>query len=129
VWFAVRREWRQLGISLGVTSGVALLSWMFAPHLWVQWIKFLIVQEGQSSQQLGAPFWPALIYRLPVALLLVIWGAHYDRRWVLPVGMVLASPVLWLGTFTMLAALPRLQNRRTSRAAAEVIPVKNATSS
>jgi len=122
VWFAVRREWRQLGISLGVTSGVALLSWMFAPHLWVQWIKFLIVQEGQSSQQLGAPFWPALIYRLPVALLLVIWGAHYDRRWVLPVGMVLASPVLWLERSRCSPRCPgcridvhRGQRRRSSR--------------
>jgi len=114
VWFAVRREWRHFGISLGVVGGIALLSWMFVPHLWVQWIQFIIGQRGHSSQQLGASLWPALIYRLPVAVLLVAWGAHYDRRWVLPVGMVLASPVLWQGTFTMLAALPRLLRRRTA---------------
>jgi len=122
VWFAMRREWRQLGISLGVTSGVALLSWMFAPHLWVQWIPFLVSQATESGHQLGEAFWPPLIYRLPVGLILVAWGAKADRRWVLPVGMVLASPVLWLGTFTMLAALPRLQNRPTVRQTSNMVP-------
>ncbi len=128
VWFAVRREWRPLAKSLGVVGAIALLSWGLAPHLWVQWTHLLVSQGSKSSHPLGSADLPALIYRLPVAVLLVAWGAHYDRRWVLPVGMVLASPVLWLGTFTMLAALPRLQNRRLPRAAAEVISVKDATS-
>lgn len=81
----------------------------------------------QSSHPVGSADFPALIYRLPVAVLLVAWGAHFDRRWVLPIGMVLASPVLWLGTFTMLAALPRLQHRSMPPAPADVSPVKNAT--
>lgn len=114
VWFAVRREWRELGISLGVISAIALLSWAVEPHLWVEWITFLASEAGRSSQTLGLEILPSLVYRLPVALLLVAWGAHSDKRWVIPVGMVLASPVLWLGTFTMLAALPRLHDRHDS---------------
>jgi hypothetical protein len=129
VWFAVRREWRPLFVSLAATATVALLSWVFAPHLWVEWTHLLISQGSKSSHPLGSADFPALIYRLPVAMLLAAWGAHYDKRWVLPIGMVLASPVLWLGTFTMLAALPRLQDRSMPPAAAEVFPVKNATSS
>lgn len=128
VWFAVRREWRPLFVSVAVTATVALLSWLFAPHLWVEWTHLLISEGSKASHPLGSANFPALIYRLPAAMLLVAWGAHYDKRWVLPIGMVLASPVLWLGTFTMLAALPRLQNRSKPPAAAEVIPVKNATS-
>jgi len=128
VWFAVRREWRPLAMSLAVVGAVALFSWGLAPHLWVEWTHLLISQGSKSSHPLGSTHFPALIYRLPAAILLVVWGAHYDRRCVLPVGMVLASPVLWLGTFTMLAALPRLQNRSTVRAAADVIPKTNPAS-
>ena len=115
VWFAVRHEWRELGISVGVFGAVALLSFAVEPHLWVEWIRFLASQAGRSSQTLGSEIWPPLVYRLPVAMLVVAWGAHTGRRWVIPVGMVLASPVLWLGTFTMLAALPRLQDRHRSQ--------------
>lgn len=115
VWFAVRREWREFGVSVGVTGAVVLLSWAVEPHLWVEWIRFLGSQAGKSTQTLGAAISPSLVYRLPVAVLVVVWGAHTGRRWVLPVGMVLASPVLWLGTLTMLAALPRLQECHNSQ--------------
>jgi len=116
VWFAVRREWRQLGVSVGVTVAVAALSLAVAPHLWVDWIRFLGHQADKSGHTLGAEIWPPIAYRLPVAVLLVAWGARTNRRWVLPVGMVLASPVVWLGTYTMLAALPRLQDRHLPEA-------------
>jgi hypothetical protein len=118
VWFAVRREWRHLGVSLGVTVAVAALSLAVAPHLWVDWVRFLGHQAGKSGHTLGAEIWPPIAYRLPVAVLLVAWGAKTNRRWVLPVGMVLASPVVWLGTYTMLAALPRLHDRHLPEAAA-----------
>ena len=124
VWFAVRGEWRNLGISLGVTGAVALLSWAIAPHLWVEWFNLLGSQADRSKLIIGAAYLPPPIYRLPVAIMLVAWGAVSDRRWVLPVGMVLASPVLWLGTCTMLAALPRLHHRSMPRAAAEVLAMK-----
>jgi hypothetical protein len=109
VWFAVRREWRHLGISLGVTLAIAVLSCAIDPHLWVQWVRFLHAQATKSTHTLGAEIWPPLLYRLPVALLVVGWGAKTDKRWTLPIAMVLASPVMWLGTFTMLAAIPRLR--------------------
>lgn len=115
VWFAVRREWRELGVSVGVTCIVALLSWAAEPQAWAEWIRFLESHAGRSTQTLGAVMVPPLAYRLPVAVLLVAWAAHTGRRWALPLGMVLASPVLWLGTLTMLSALPRIHDHYGSR--------------
>ena len=43
--------------------------------------------------------------RLPLAALLVAWGARTDRRWVLPVGICLALPTIWLNSPTILVAL------------------------
>ena len=45
-----------------------------------------------------------LLIRLPMAALIVAWGAHTDRRWVVPVGVTLALPVLWPSGFAVLAA-------------------------
>lgn len=109
VWFAVRREWRSLGVSLAVPGVVAAVSFALSPHRWVQWVTFLGAQASQTSHPLGAPIWPPLVVRVPLALIVVALGAKTGRRWTLPVGMVLASPVLWMGTFTMLAAVPRLR--------------------
>ena len=51
----------------------------------------------------------ALIYRAPVGVALVAYGARRNWRWTVPVGMVLCTPVFWAGTFALLAAIPRLQ--------------------
>jgi hypothetical protein len=58
---------------------------------------------------------PAAIYfpllaRLPIALALVVFAALTERRWLVPVCMVLASPVVGWGTFALLAAIPRLRD-------------------
>lgn len=120
VWFAVRREWRQLGVCMAATAVTVLVSLAISPHLWVDWLRFLHVQASKSGEQLGATFWPPLTYRLPVALVVVAWAARTDRRWALPVAMVLASPVMWLGTFTMLAAIPRIRRAQDSVVAQSV---------
>jgi hypothetical protein len=38
LWFAVRREWRSLGIALGVTAALALTSLLMVPAWWSQWV-------------------------------------------------------------------------------------------
>ena len=37
-WFAVRREWRQLGLALAVTAVIVGVSYALDPALWRQWI-------------------------------------------------------------------------------------------
>lgn len=111
LWFALRKEWRNLGIALGATAAVAVVSAALTPHLWSQWVHFLIDHRGHSTL-----LFPV---RLPVGLAALVIGARTNRRWLLPVGMMLAMPMaanLW--TLTMLAPIPRLLT--THRGAGEV---------
>ena len=57
------------------------------------------------------------LLRLPVALVLVAWGARTDRRWTVPVAALLALPVIWLTSLSMLAALVPLGIKRESTVA------------
>ena len=50
-----------------------------------------------------------LAVRFPLALVVAVVAARTDRPWLLPVSMVLASPVVGWGTFALLAAIPRLR--------------------
>ena len=110
-WFAVRREWRSLAIALGVTAGVALVSFLWLPNQWGQWIAYLMAAEGRATGQASIDI--PLLIRLPVALAIVVWGARTDRRWTVPVAVTLAQPVLWPTSFAICAAcLPLAGFRR-----------------
>ena len=94
VWFAVRREWRPLGIALGVTGAIVAVSLVVDGSLWVDWWDFIrSTPEGGSvtQPQIPVPLW----LRLPAAVVLVAWGARTDRRWTVPLAATLALPVLW----------------------------------
>ncbi|SED36092.1 Protein of unknown function [Nocardioides exalbidus] len=109
VWFLVRREWRALGVSLAATGLVALASYAVAPGEWAAWASFLRDSSGAGSEALRGSVFPPLVYRLPVALAVVVWGALTGRAWTIPVAMVLATPVIGIASFTMLCAIPRLR--------------------
>jgi len=47
-----------------------------------------------------------LVLRLPVAAAIVAWGAWTDRKWTVPLAAALAMPVLWIASFSVLAAIP-----------------------
>jgi hypothetical protein len=110
LWFALRREWRNLGIALGVTAAISAVSFVLAPALWFRWLDVL----GAAAK---APEWVFIIpiplwARLVPAVLLVSWGAVTDRRWTVPVASMLALPILWVNGLAMLVAViplvPRL---------------------
>ncbi|CAM3620567.1 glycosyltransferase 87 family protein [Nocardioides zeicaulis] len=109
VWFAVRGEWGAVARAAAATLAVVLVSALVAPGLWVEWGHFLLDQARVSGGPTGWEFIPGPLYRVPVALVLVVWAARTDRVWLLPVAMVLATPFLWNGSFTLLAAIPRLR--------------------
>lgn len=110
LWFVVRREWRSLAIVLGATLGVAGLSFALAPALWFDWLDALLraaagdVALFHPNASIGVP----LLFRLPVAVAVVAWGAWTDRRWTVPIAAMLALPVLWTTGLSMLVALPVL---------------------
>jgi hypothetical protein len=111
IWFAVRREWRSLGIALGTTAVLVAISLAVDARLWREWIVdgLLPVTSGPVAQpNIEIP----LLIRLPLAAILVAWGARTDRRWVVPAGGALALPVLWLAGLSILAAIPVIERLR-----------------
>jgi hypothetical protein len=88
-----------------VTPGVGLVGFVARKDAWRAWVAFLARMEFPSFGN-GLYFVPISIWvRLPVAALLVAWGARSDRRWVLPVGVFLALPTIWINSPAILLAL------------------------
>ena len=104
LWFAVRREWRSLGIALGATAVIVVVSLALAPGLWVDWILALYAATAPPSETvvLAVP----LVVRVMAAAALVSWGARTDQRWTVVVAGFIALPVTWLFATSMLVAIP-----------------------
>jgi hypothetical protein len=103
LWFAVRGEWRSLGIALGATLAVVAGSAFLLPHAWAEWFGVLegAVGRGGTWAAIPVPF----IARLPIAVAVVVWGARTNRRWAVPVASMIALPALWYGGLSMLLAI------------------------
>jgi hypothetical protein len=117
LWFAFRREWRNLAIALGVTLAIAAASFAYRPDLWRAWLDLLVAATGApdwTSFVVPIPVW----FRLPVAVALLFWGARTDRRWTVPVASCIALPVLWGNGFAMLVALIPLLDVASARSPA-----------
>ncbi len=113
IWFAVRREWRSLGVAVGATAAIVAVPWAAAPGAWADWLGVLGASAAKSVGLWAAvplPLW----LRLPVAVGLVAWGARTDRRWTVPVASMLDLPALWFGSASMLLAAVALTTDRVS---------------
>jgi hypothetical protein len=106
LWFAVRREWRQLAIALGVTAVIAVASFAIDRGLWQDWFSALARDSGAD---LGGPLGISIVIRLPLAAALVIWGARTNRPWTVPAAATLAMPTLFIAVFSVLAAIPAIR--------------------
>ena len=111
LWFAVRREWRHFAIALGATIAITSASLLLAPQLWRDYVAGL---AGSPDGSIWLIWW-----RLPLAALVVVWGARTNHRWALIVAVFLAmprwyflSPVILVGLFP-LVRLPRPLPRPT----------------
>lgn len=107
LWFAVRREWRNLAIALVATALIVGVSYALAPWLWSDFLEASRTQIGATVNvpRQAAPI--PLPLRMAVSAVLVIWGARTDRAWVLPVSVGLSVPFLWWNAFAvMVAAIP-----------------------
>ncbi|MFL5777598.1 MAG: glycosyltransferase family 87 protein [Chloroflexota bacterium] len=107
LWFAVRREWRQLGIALVATALVVTVSALMMPVAWQEWIDVLANIAGRDGTWAAVPI--PFVVRLPLAVALVAWGAGSNRRWTVPVASMIALPALWYGGLTMLLAVIALR--------------------
>jgi len=104
LWFAVRREWRKLGIALAATGVVFLISLPFGPGLWVDWIRTITAAQspGSTVEVITLP----LFVRLAIAAAIVVVGARLDQPWTVVVAGFVALPVTWWPSLSMLAAVP-----------------------
>ena len=104
------REWRPFAIACGFTGVIVVVSLLLEPEVWHEWIQFLVsTPEGGSVNQFQIPV--PCGYRLPIALVIVVWGARTDRRWTVPLSATVALPVLWVSGFAICAACLPLATR------------------
>jgi hypothetical protein len=113
LWFAVRREWRSLGVALGATLAVVALSFVVLPDAWRRWVD--VLAAGPFTAVTSGSFPVPFVVRLPAAVVLVIWGARTDRRWVVPVACLLALPVVWYGSLALLVGVPLVRPSLAAR--------------
>jgi hypothetical protein len=116
LWFAARREWRNLFVAGAFTAVVVVVSVVALPDLWSTWVNVLSDSAGES---IGWPAIPVPLWlRLPAAAAIVWWGARRNARWTVPLAATLALPVLWIaGLSVLVGCWPLLRNRtaETSR--------------
>jgi hypothetical protein len=132
LWFLVRREWRSLAMAVGVSAGIAAVSFFLDRSAWEEWIAILrsdLAGAGQASFQ--TPGWylaVPLLPRLAVAAVVAVVAALSDRRWLLPVAVVIALPVVWFNAMAVLAAVVPLWLAR-ARAVDQPVPAAVARAS
>jgi hypothetical protein len=116
IWFLVRREWRSFAIAVGVTAAIAAASFALDATQWGRWVDILRVDAsgaGEASFATVGWYLPiALVPRLVAAVVVVIVAALTDRRWLMPVAVALAMPVVWLNSLAVLAACVPLAQAR-----------------
>jgi hypothetical protein len=102
LWFVLRGEWRKAAIPIAIAGALSLVSFVFDPRLWFQWVEW--VQHGTA--QVGE--WPypyPIQVRLPIALLIVVWAARTNRPWGVVLASALALPRLYFMSPAILVAL------------------------
>jgi hypothetical protein len=130
LWFAARREWRSLAVAFAATAGIVVVSWLYEPRLWAEWIEMLslntqarpaaVIGSETGSVTPGSVPIP-LIARLPLAALLVVYAARRDEKWLVPVAAMLALPVLWWGGLSMLVGSVALRRQAIEQALSDVL--------
>ena len=100
LWFAARREWRRLIVAIATTTGISIVSFALAPHLWFEWLARL-----RADTQTAGDLYVSLIgVRLAIAAVLVLYGGRTGRPWLVPIAVVIALPILWPDSLAILLA-------------------------
>jgi hypothetical protein len=102
LWFAVRRDLRPSAIALGATAAIVVISFALSPSAWFDWIAFLLASPDRSQ---------LLVPRTIVGAVLVAFGATTGRRWLVPVAVWMALPIVWVNSWVILLATIRLRQR------------------
>lgn len=98
LWFLARREWQKLAVATGTTAAIALASFALAPDAWFSWVRLL----GASVEAGSAANVPSLAIRVAVAGVLVVIGALRSEPRVIPPALIIALPIVWYASFSLL---------------------------
>jgi hypothetical protein len=132
LWFLARREWLALAVGIGFTAAIVAVSFVLDRSAWEQWIAILrsdLAGAGQASfETVGWYLAVPLVPRLVVAAILTVAAALTDRRWLVPIAVVIALPVIWLNGLAVLAAVVPLWLAR-ARAIEDRLPARVARAS
>lgn len=107
LWFAVRREWFSFAVTLAATAAIIAATALITPDLWADWFALLTSSTGSSTVPGSVPI--PLLARLPFAAAIVAYSALTGRSWLLPLGVLLAMPVIWWGSLAILTASAALK--------------------
>lgn len=102
LWFAFRREWRQLATALVWTTALTAIAFVIAPELWLRWFG-LLASNAESTRPSVLPIPVGL--RLGAAAVLLGIGAWRNRPAIVPVAAMLALPAIWVNALAMLVAV------------------------
>jgi len=118
IWFAARGQWRPLGIAVAVTGAIAVASIALSSSLWTEWFGLLAANAGETARIQVIPL--PLLLRLPVACVLIAYGARTNRAWLLPIGVMVGLPNVWTSSTALLAGAAALwMDSRTTTAAGQ----------
>jgi hypothetical protein len=103
LWFAGARQWRQLGVAIGVTVAIAAISFALAPTAWFEWFETLrrssTIPSGEVAVIPG-PLWLRALVAAAVALIAGWRGVP----WLVPAAALIALPVPWSSGLSLLVA-------------------------
>jgi hypothetical protein len=127
-WFLVRREWRALAAVAAVTGAIVAVSVVLDTAAWREWMALLqgdLADVGGSSLETLGWYLPVpLLPRIVAAAATAAFAGLTDRRWLLPIAVTLALPVVWLNGLAVLAAsVPLWRERAGASAVAPAAPV------
>jgi hypothetical protein len=109
-------------LALAATVAIIALTAIVTPGLWADWFALLTGSTGSSTVPGSIPI--PLVLRLPLAAAVIVYAARKGQAWLLPVGILLAMPVIWWGSLVILAAAVALRREdieaRFDRLLAEV---------
>jgi glycosyl transferase family 87 len=106
LWFALRRQWRHVAIALGFTAGLVAVSFLARPG---DWFDYLALWMGAPAPAVS-PYYLTFWQRLPFAVAFIVFGAWRGYRWPVVVGSMLALPVYYIiSTSMVVGVLPYLR--------------------
>lgn len=109
-WYVGRRDWRSLLlVALALACAIVVSLPFVGVDAWAAWLDVLRDSAGQAP--VGA-FEVPLLPRVLVAFALSVYAGATDRRWLIPLAVTLAMPVLWTIAYAPLIAIVAIARAR-----------------